>query len=166
MCDTKHHSVPGLFFKCLLHSYEALDQKAASWTSAMSQQSTFHGAKSPCLSFNVRVMSFRQQEYIVFILERATLVAVKCSESWKRQAHLHCSSSFLFTSLSSLCHLTFLSHLSFVYKLFVQLFSSGLESKASHHLLIHCPRHGGHHGPPQRPWNRPSEEALESLFLR
>jgi len=42
---------------------------------------------------------------------------------------------------------------------------SGLQSKTGHHLLVHRPRHGGDHGPPQCPWNGPSEEALESVFL-
>lgn len=43
---------------------------------------------------------------------------------------------------------------------------SGLESKVSHQLLVHGPRHGGHHGSPQAARDGSSEEAPEPVFLK
>lgn len=43
--------------------------------------------------------------------------------------------------------------------------SSRLQPNVGHHLLVHCPGHGGHHGPPQRPRHGPSEETLQPVFL-
>lgn len=42
---------------------------------------------------------------------------------------------------------------------------SGLEPNVRHHLLVHRPGHGRHHGPPQRARKGSSEEALSSVFL-
>lgn len=82
---------------------------------------------------------------------------------WHAYEQLHCSSSSCFLCAQSLqLHL----HLFFLLQPFQHQSLSGLQPDARHHLFIHGPRHGRHHGPPQRPRNGPSEEALESIFLR
>lgn len=81
---------------------------------------------------------------------------------------------FLFTSLtksllsglleSPSCSL--ISAFSLKYSCFSRQFSpSRLQPNTSHHLLIHCPRHSSHHGPPQCPWNCASEKPLKPMFL-
>lgn len=78
-------------------------------------------------------------------------------------ANEHCSSSSSFLCAHSLqLHL----YLFFLLQPFQHWSLSGRQPNVCHHLFINGPRHGRHHGPPQRPRNGPSEEALESIFLR
>lgn len=117
------------------------------------------------ISLEVRVSHLSNKCTLLFAHRSAPPVAVKYSKSLTlisathRQARLHFHNSVLSTHLCLHFSPLFLSQASH------QISTSCLQSDTSHHLLIHCPCHGGHHGPPQCPWDCPSKEALESVFL-